>query len=349
MVLTHQAQERRDALIKAARNKIFETLWVNKNVQKYLVARSKLFNEYKKIEWDVPDATRLRLARLYKTNPIYKETANIDLTFRIIDYFHTRKITGKNIITETNGFPRSGKSWANIFFASIADNNFSIDRVFYSKTDTLVGEGLLNGIKSAKPQQSYLLDEQQKVWGTGQIRIESQFQNLIEIVGKRMLNFHFCSPTPRGYGVCEYNFRTLYQSRFPEGWTKLIVDDGDHEPIGRMITPDPTIILGEEFMRQYEAKKDEFIDFTLDSKIYSTQDEQAIRVVYDDSFAQDMSKSEIKALINIVLPELKSNKEAADLASYIFNVIHMRGKGLEYFSKLRNKAIKSKQRREELR
>lgn len=174
---------------------------------------------------------------------------------------------------------------------------------------------------TANPGDCVIRDEQPKRVGLGSIRETLQMLNAGEIMRKFKFNIILVSPTPRSYVLAHYRLTTLWMD-IEERVNRLAVLDPHRQLcLGSITVP---IRNNNPLRREYESKKDEFIEATRKGRF--TNDllmKKSKELNEDERFAKIKNDRARKAYIRSLYPFFTGAE-----INHIIEIIKMLKKGI---------------------
>jgi hypothetical protein len=251
---------------------------------------------------------------------------------RVIDYDYTdqmfqtiegrrSKATNHSYITTWVGQQGSSKSWSAISVSGLLDDKFSVDRIFFSYDD------LVNKRKLLKEHCAVLVDEQTASFGMDSNRVMIILNALKEQLRKKSIHMAFCSPTLHSeYQSSMYVFETLFIN-YDKREAVAAYKTRDLHCLGHVHIPSPEKIVGKDFMKAYEEKKDAHLDRLTGQRSVDEIEERAQLIMSSPLFKSAeliylrkrgfIPMNMLMQVVGKVAPEYKQSIIAAEIASRI--------------------------------
>lgn len=234
-----------------------------------------------------------------------------------------------NAVIESFGVGGSGKT--NTMFSIGAKylfkGGFSMKNVFFGK------EAALAAAPSMEKRSTLALDENVLEYGLGRMRRESEWENIINVCRKYQLSITACSVVPRLKEWAHYGLETLFIDREARTNRVLVLKPElfaayvSYTALGWITVPDARTVLPPEFFKEYDARKDEFIevnlhkegggDFTTEAANAVLKSVEWAKLVEFYSLGRKTPrlppKPEVMEIVDSLYPYLHRNNEAAQV------------------------------------
>lgn len=231
---------------------------------------------------------RLELQNREKTDQsFYNNFFQYDRTDMLASDMAQDNKEDQNTIVGSYGKPRSAKSRTVIGLFYKAGLPPTIDTVYFPIDE------LTENLKHLKESDTVIRDEAGiEPYGVGAKRLEATYISLIEIMGKKKINFAVVSILPR---VADHMHNFIEGLRLVDKKNDCAftaIQYNNFETFGHLKIENPERTIGRKFIDQYEKKKTDFLNEFLGKDGVSYLDKYAFEVIN----SKDFENSEQRAL-----------------------------------------------------
>ena len=233
-----------------------------------------------------------------------------------------------SMISSIIGQQGSGKSMGAIAMCCFMDPHFSIENIYFDYNDLVYNRHKL------KPNTAVLIDEQSQSYGLDSHRVMIILASLKEQLRKKSIHFFFCSPVLYEESKSSmYIIETMFiDYENQECYAALKTREG--LTLGHVRIPYPLKKLSdgrslatEEFINQYQAKKDKHLEKVLGSQGQDIFEERAKAIMKNALFlkAEKLYKRKMGyipqntliQIINKIYPEFNAGVVPIEIAGRI--------------------------------
>ncbi len=216
-----------------------------------LIGKKKsLLNSIKKIPLKNTNSDNINIFNNLFENPIIS-IKKTDKVHRMVDI----ETENGNFFLANNVLTHN--SYSSLTLASILDDNFKIDQIFFDI------EILVNERRKLKTNTCILVDEMQRGFGTDSMRVNIMINSMKEQLRKRSIHMFYCSPTLKDeYRTSLYIMETMFIDE-ENKLNYLAYKTNELLTLGYVTIPHPVNFLGKKFIKEYEKIKDEHLDTVL--------------------------------------------------------------------------------------
>lgn len=278
----------------------------------------------------MPELYRLELQERSQYDLDFANKGSIDRTAMLVDAFKYQQAHKQNTIWGVYGKGRSGKTYCVFGITYEAECPPTLDTVFFPLED--VSEYLPH----LKEGDTAVRDEAGIVpHGAGSKRLEDEYTALIEIMGKKRINFVIISHIPRAVDHVHYFTEGLRLFDKVNDCSYCALQFNDFRTIGHLKIKNPEHTIGKKFIDAYEKKKDDFLNDFLRKNNKDYLSNYALEVIDSEAFMkiEDIFKAKckkkkrdfagiphsyIKELVNMSHPELRRNNEVNAIVDKVY-------------------------------
>ena len=301
---------------------------------------------------ELPRETRTVLEMKEERDTTFERCLTEDFSEDIIKTIEERKDPRRqqSFIFSTYGLQGSGKSYLSLSILGLLDDDFSEDKLYFGY------EELVKNRRNLKSGTSVIVDEMMNLYGVDSHRISIYLDALKEQLRKRSIHMGYCSPTLKPeYHTSMRVFETLFIDKKTE-MCYAAYKTNELINLGYVKIPHPKKVVGKEFLKIYEDKKDKHLENLTDKSI------DELKIIVDEIFLNEkfiniekvylqkrgfIPTSMLFQLVSMLYPEFKGSIIVTEIVDRIKLMKETSGEWVIWGSKAREKGEKKEKKKEE--
>lgn len=259
-------------------------------------------------------------------NAEHSEVFGKFLVSKILGLEHIGFISMVDLETESGTFFLANgvlthNSYLGIFCCGYLDPNFGIDKIYFDYNK------LVYDRQNLRSHSAVLVDEQTQSYGLDSHRVITILNALKEQLRKKSIHMFFCAPVlyPE-YQTSMYVIEPLFID-YEERSVCAAYKTRELHCLGHIHVPHPEVIVGKQFLKEYEKRKDEHLD-ALTGRVNVDEIEEFARKVVEHKMFQIAENIYVKnrgyipqnmlfTLVGKIFPEFKGSVINSEVAARV--------------------------------